>query len=299
MAAPARVLVSPDLPARLYDLEEPPLVLYVHGELPRGPAVALVGTRKPSPRGRRFARELARDLARAGVTVLSGGAKGIDSAVHRGALLGGGTTVVVAPGGFEKPFPERNARLFERIVSRGGAYVSLVADDEAATRAAFFPRNACLVALAHALVVVEAPMRSGARNAAGWARRLGRPLFAVPSAPWNLRGRGCNEELRLGARVVEGARDLLRQLEAAHLHPLAPPAPALAAATPTQLQLGLELDDESRVRRAIADGAGHPDEICALTGLPAARVQGLVLTLTLKGALVPAPDGRLRVESKP
>src|SRR6185503_20147276 len=124
----------------------------------------------------RFAEALSHDLARAVVAVFSGGAKGIDTAAHVGALRAGGATVVMAPAGFDRPFPERNAPLFERIVAEGGAYVSLLADDEPATPVSFFPRNACLVALAHVLVVVEAGFRSGARNAARWARALARPL---------------------------------------------------------------------------------------------------------------------------
>lgn len=284
---------------RLFDLAEPPDVLYLRGELPRGPAVALVGTRTPTPEGYRFASELARDLARAGVTIVSGGAEGIDRAAHVGALAAAGTTLVVAPAGFRRPFPKKHKRLFRRIVTHGGAYVSLVPDDTRATNPAFFARNACLVALSHAVVVVEAPLRSGARNAAKWARRVGRPLFAVPAAPWNTKGAGCNQELRLGARVAVGARDILRELAAARLHALEPSPearrPGVASPAHAQLALGLELSDEDRLLRAVAKGAGHPDEICAMTGLTVGRVQGLVLTLALKGALVPAPDGRLRV----
>ncbi|HVJ18684.1 MAG TPA: DNA-processing protein DprA [Polyangiaceae bacterium] len=292
------ILRGPELPARLLDLEEPPTVLYLRGELPRGPAVALVGTRHPTREGRRFASELARDLARAGVAIISGGAEGIDRAAHVGALAAGAFTLVVAPAGFQRPFPKRHERLFRRIVSHGGAYASLVPDDKPAPRHGFFARNACLVALAHAVVVVEAPVRSGARNAAKWARSIGRPLFAVPAAPWNSKGKGCNQELRLGARVAESARDILRELSAAHLHPIPVPGPSWAAgpaAPPPQMELALGQDDEIRLLRAVAKGAGHPDEICASTGLTVGRVQGLVLTLTLKGALVPAPDGRLRV----
>jgi DNA processing protein len=304
------VLSGAALPARLAELEEPPHELFLRGELPRGPAVALVGTRYPSPMGRRFARELARDLASAGVAILSGGADGIDTAVHRGALDGGGFTLVVAPAGFNRPFPERNRRLFRRILRNGGAYVSLVPDDAAATPPQFFLRNACMATLAHAVVVVEAPYRSGARNAAKWARRLGRLLFAVPAAPWNTKGQGCNQELRLGARVAESARDIVKALRDARLHAVALPAPVpypaagLAAegpraANPPQMELGFGVPDENCVLDAIAEGAGHPEEICTATGLGVSRVQGLVLTLTLKGALVPAPDGRLRVVRPP
>jgi DNA processing protein len=188
--------------------------------------------------------------------------------------------------------------MFRRVVRSDGAYVALVPDDMPATPSAFFARNACLVALSHAVVVVEAPLRSGARNAAKWARTMGRPLFAVPAAPWNPKGAGCNEELRLGARVADGARDVLRHLQSCRQHAVALPSPVGGSARPpatAQLHLRLEESDEQRLLRAVAMGAGHPDEICATTGLAVGRVQGLVLTLALKGALVPGPDGRFRV----
>src|SRR5690606_32176743 len=113
--------------------------------------------------------------------------------------------------------------LFRRIVAERGAYVSLVPDDVAATQPAFFRRNACLAALAHAVVVVQAPRRSGARNAAAWARRLGRPLLVVPSAPWIERGLGCLLELRRGAQLCESARNVLQVLEQLGVTPPAPP----------------------------------------------------------------------------
>src|SRR3970040_239973 len=116
------------LPPRLADLGEPPRALYVRGELPRGPCVAIVGTRRPSDKARKFARKLAAELARQGVAVLSGGAIGIDTEAHRGALLGRGVTAVIAPAGFEKPYPEQNAALFREIVRRGGVYASILAD---------------------------------------------------------------------------------------------------------------------------------------------------------------------------
>ena len=124
--AAERCLTGSSLPGRLADLAAPPERLFLRGELPRGPAVAIVGTRYPSARAKMYARTLAKELARAGVAVISGGAKGIDSAAHLGALAVGGATVVVAPAGFKRPFPEKNAALFAQVVEQGGAYLSLV-----------------------------------------------------------------------------------------------------------------------------------------------------------------------------
>lgn len=297
-----RRLTASALPSRLSDLDAPPECLFARGELPRGPAVAIVGTRKPSPRAAEFAHELAAELARAGVAVLSGGAEGIDTYAHRGALAAGGTTVVVAPAGFDRPFPKENSDLFRAVVTAGGAYVSLVEADCVATRTAFFARNACLVALAHVVVVVEAPLRSGARNAAAHARRLGRPLFVVPAAPWHAKGRGCLAELQLGARPLITTKDLWQALAEQNLHPVAPaPHAQLRLWPPQEIPNFTETSppegDRGALLLAVRRGASSSDEICVETGLPAARVSELILTLRLEGVLVTDPSGRLQIHN--
>jgi DNA protecting protein DprA len=295
-----RCLTGSALPGRLRDLEAPPERLFLRGELPRGPAVAIVGTRHPSAAYARFARRLARELAEAGVAVLSGGAKGIDTEAHRGALAGGGVTVVVAPAGFERPYPEQNAELFGQIVAAGGAYLSLPEPNCPATRGIFFARNACLVALAHLVVVVESPIRSGARNAAKFARRLGRPLFVVPASPWHGKGRGCLAELRLGAQVLSSTKDLLKALRDQNLHAVGTTARARRRLGPHQESLKFSETSPRELARvavleAVRRGAGSSDEICLATSLAAARVSELILTLRLEGVLVTDPSGRLQI----
>jgi len=295
-----RCLTGSALPGRLADLPAPPDRLFLRGELPRGPAIAIVGTRRPSEEYARFAHDLARDLAAEGIAVLSGGAKGIDTQAHRGALAAGGVTVVVAPGGFERPYPRQNAGLFSKIVEAGGAYLSLTEPHRPAPRTIFFARNACLVALAHVVVVVESPIRSGARNAAKHARRLGRPLFVVPAAPWHGKGRGCLAELRLGARVFMSTKDLLKAVRAQNLHVVGPAAQAFRAQRPQQESLDFSEASPPGPPRvaaleAVRRGAGSSDEICLATGLPAARVSELILTLRLEGVLVTDPSGRLQI----
>lgn len=330
-----RALVGSALPCELADLDEPPVPLYVRGELPRGPRVAIVGTRKPTPRAARYARLLAAQLARAGVAVLSGGAKGIDAAVHEGALDVGGVSVVVAPASFDRAYPPEHLDLFQRVVAGGGAYATHLPPDSPAGYATFFRRNAILAALAHVLVVAEAGVRSGARNAARHARRLGRPVFAVPAPPWNPRGRGCIIELELGARPLTGAKDVLELLSRARLHVVAvggslagrlpasgPVSPiggpsenfsalsgaglssvrpnSLVPSRPAQQSLGFSRGsaddgDAARVLESVRAGAAHADEVCARTGLAVARVQEILLTLALKGVLVPDSMGRLKL----
>jgi DNA processing protein len=207
----------------------------------------------------------------------------------------------VAPAGFERPFPEENAELFRQVVEGGGAYLSLVKSRVVATQAAFFPRNACLVALAHVVVVVESPIRSGARNAAANARRLGRPLFVVPQAPWELKSRGCLAELLLGARPLITVKDLFRALAAQNLHAVSAVTGLRRPALPQQEILNFtEISTPEAARSALVAavrrGAASADEICEATGLSAGRVSELILTLRLEGVLVTHSSGRLEID---
>lgn len=284
------------LPARLADLEEPPARLYLHGQLPRGPAVAIVGTRYACPDAIEWTRGLAAELAAAGVAILSGGAKGIDTAAHEGALDVGGVTVVVTPAGFEHPFPKQNRDLFRRVVDGGGGYLSLFPDDVAATSAEFFARNACMIALSHAVIVAQTRIVGGARNAAKWARRLERALFVVPHSPWLEMGKGAIVEMRLGGRPLDRAKDMLKFLADSGLHALPPAAPPVKEG-PGQAELWPPPNDPAGdpVLEAVRDGATHADEIADRTGLSVATVQRRILTLTLSGVLVPGPLGSLKV----
>ena len=295
-----------DYPARLRDLPEPPPVVFVTGELPRTPAVAIVGTRRATSEGIAFARRLARDLVRQGIAVLSGGASGIDTAAHEGALDGQGATVIVAPSSFDRPYPVDNAALFARVIDGGGAHLTTHPNGTAALRHVFFERNSLLAALAHALVVVESHYRGGARNAASAARSLGRPVLAVPGAPWNAASAGCLLELRAGARLVVSARDVLdaialRPLPEESDMPLLPgvtwDAPAAAAPDdrPSDLPPGSSSrppnDDRDALLQLLALGPRWPDEICRILGLSVPRLHALLLTLTLESVVVSGPSG--------
>ncbi|MCC6214395.1 MAG: DNA-protecting protein DprA [Polyangiaceae bacterium] len=265
------------LPARLAGVAGAPRRLHLHGSLAGGPAVAIVGARRASFAGRVFARHLGRALAREGLHVVSGGAEGIDTAAHEGAMAGGGTTTIVAPGGWERPFPAVNAELFRRVVRCGGGYLSVRSPADGVVRGAFLRRNLVLAALASALVIVEARDHSGARHAARCARKLGRPVFAVPHAPWAAGGRGCVLELREGACVAARASDVLEAL-AGILRDGSPgtlPDPARGAAT----EAGL------RVLSALDRGARDADAIATGSGLAHGAVQLALVELTLAGAV--------------
>jgi DNA processing protein len=262
--------------------------------------VGIVGTRHPTAEAADFAHALAGTLAEAGVVIASGGAEGIDAKAHEGALAVGGTTVVVAPSSLNKPYPAAHRDLFKRVVDAGGAHASSFETGILARRHQFFERNSILVALCHVLVVVEAPLRSGALNAAKWARQLGRPLFVVPSAPWNPNGAGCIAELERGARPLATHRPVLSALADMGLHAVRQPGEPAAASCQGSMPVGLPRDvvltaAECRLLAAMrAESApSHPDVLASRAGLGSAETSHATLLLTLKGLVRQLDDGSL------
>lgn len=195
-------------PERLGRLAEPPRQLHVLGTIPAGPAVAVVGARAADRQGLRMARELASDLAKAGVTVVSGGANGVDKAAHLGALEGGGTTVMVLGCGLEVEYPAGSLELRARVAASGAVISELPLRER--PRPLHFPkRNRIVAALSDAVVVVQAGARSGALATARMGRDLGLEVLAVPGTPNAPLTRGTHGLLRSGARLAEGVDDVL------------------------------------------------------------------------------------------
>ncbi len=187
--------------------------LWAEGSLEglRRPTVAIVGTRAATAYGRRLARAFARDLGRAGCCVVSGLALGIDAEAHEGCLDVDAPTVGVLGSGHARFFPKRNADLAKRIVARGGAVLSPFPPDRPAYPSQFLQRNGVVAALADAVVVIEAPARSGALNTASWAAdRV--PVFAVPGDVDRVHVAGCHDLIRDGATLARGAADILEVL---------------------------------------------------------------------------------------
>lgn len=183
------------------------------------PTVAIVGTRSASAYGRRVTRAMASALARAGCCILSGLALGIDAAAHEGALDGGGPTIGVLGGGHAQFFPRRNRGLADRMIAAGGAVLSPYEPQQRAFKSNFLARNGVVAGLADAVVVIEAPARSGALNTAGWA--AGRiPVFVIPADVDRPQFAGSHLLVRDGATLVRHAGDVLEFMQ------LEPPAKA-------------------------------------------------------------------------
>jgi DNA processing protein len=205
---------DPDYPDRLRALDGPPAVLHVAGGLERllaygaEEAVAIVGARKASPYGLEVARLLGRELAIAGLPVVSGMAHGIDSAAHTGALAAGGPTIAVLPGGADRAYPAGKRQLYRALV-QDGVVVSELPVGGAVRRWSFQARNRIIAALAAMTVVVEATTRSGSLVTARFARELRRPLGAVPGRVTSPAASGPNALLARGAYVVRGTQDIL------------------------------------------------------------------------------------------
>lgn len=233
------------------------------------PTVAVVGTRAATPYGRRLARTMAADLARAGCCVLSGLALGIDACAHEGALEAGGATIGVLGGGHDRFFPRRNRELAERMVAAGGAVLSPFPPEEPAYPGRFLERNGIVAALADAVVVVEAPARSGALNTAGWA--AGRiAVLAVPGDVDRAHSAGCLSLIRDGATLARGAADVLE---------------AIGMAQPSLLDDGRRaLPDDPLAREILATlgrGECDLDELVAATRRPVAAVLAALALLEL------------------
>jgi len=225
------------------------LALNIRGALPTDqPAIAIVGARAASVVAMDRAHHLARHLAGRGVHVVSGGALGIDGAAHRGALAGGGTTTVVLGSGCDVLYPARHAPLFSEVLARGGTLLSMLPDGTEPRPHTFLIRNPLIAALADAVIVVEADVRSGSLATAAAAVRIRRVVAAWPGST------GCDRLLGQGAAIVESIHD----------------AELVMAGTPRTRSLAAPPDSDPevvRVREALASGASGVDAIMRHTGL--------------------------------
>lgn len=274
---------DPRYPARLRDLRQPPDRLWVLGELPDQaiPTVAVVGTRRLTAYGGRVAREIAGGLASAGAVVVSGLAQGIDSTAHGAALAAGGRTIAVLGEGllaFERTGPIRRRKLAEAIRQRG-ALVSEYALDVRGKNWTFPRRNATIAALSDVVVVVEAPLDSGALITADRALELRRPLFAAAGPFGAPTWRGS------GRYIADGRAQLLMST--------AEVAEALGLVVPIPGRVEHQSTARSeRVLELLATGAADADAIAAGLGVPSSAVPTVIAEMLLAGTISATGDGR-------
>lgn len=288
---PALALVSfGGAPLRDKPAGHPPLALWALGPLRVDEvterSAAIVGTRASSAYGEHVAAELSAGLVERDVTVVSGGAYGIDGAAHRAALAAEGSTVAVLAGGLDVLYPAGHSALLHRI-SQEGLLLSEYPPGVRPARHRFLTRNRLVAALSTATVVVEAGLRSGAASTAAWARALGRMVCAVPGPVTALASAGCHELIRSGADLVTRADEVVEILGRAGEFAEELPRRADPLDGLTEIEL--------KVYEALPGrGARTPDQIAVSAGLPAAAVLGPLAMLEIAG-FIESRDGKWRL----
>jgi DNA processing protein len=289
-------------PPRLRHIPDPPPLLAMRGNLDclHGPAVAVIGARNASANGRVLAHRFAAELAMAGLTVVSGLARGIDTAAHEGALAAGGTTVAVLACGPDIAYPPENADLMARIAETG-AVVSERPPGAVARSRDFPRRNRIIAGLSHGVVVVEAAPQSGSLITARLAAEQGREVMAVPGSPLDPRHRGTNQLLRDGATLVECAADVLAAIgPLLERRPVAAPRVRASAPLP-ELPIVLPAPPLEGLPALVAARLGHEplavDELVRQCRVPLADVQSVLLDLELEGRVDRHPGNRVALRA--
>ena len=268
---------SPSYPKQLREIHAPPIVLYVWGELEERDhhAIGIIGARRTTHYGTESAKKLAYQLAYAGLTVVSGLARGIDTAAHQGALAAKGRTIAVIGSGLSKLYPPENQALADKIRDGNGAIVSEFSMEIEPDRQTFPMRNRIIAGWSHGILVVEAGLNSGALITAAQALEQGRSVYAVPGHINAPSAMGSNRLIQQGAKLVMDANDILDDLQI--LLPETKPS-AEAAARP----LPPLSDEERRVYDAIEETETPIDQIALKCDLPSGTVSSILLGLELK-----------------
>lgn len=272
---------SPEYPGELIDLAQPPVELYAIGRESAlsKPRVAIVGTRNSTGYGERATRTITRSLVRAGVTVISGMARGIDAAAHRTTIEEGGSTVAVLGTGVDVPYPVGHRDLHRKIGEQG-LLLSENPPGAKAQKGSFPKRNRIIAALAQVTIVVEAGFRSGALNTSSQALELGRTVAAVPGPIDSDQSRGSNQLLRDGAVLIAAPEDALALLGVSASVEKTPP-PLLP-------------DSEQKVWDAIAGGFVLTDALPGMTGLSLAECLAAITSLEIIGLVECSLAGEIR-----
>lgn len=281
------VLGTADYPAVLAKIPDPPHLLYAAGSIEArdAKAVALVGSRQCTAYGRKVAERLAGDLVRAGYTVVSGLARGIDGMAHRGALKSGGRTLAVLAGGLSRIYPPEHKELADEVKAAGALLSESAMTME--PMAGMFPaRNRIISGLSRAVVIIEAAEKSGALITASHAAEQGRPVFAIPGQTDSLASAGTNALIRKGAVLVRGVDDVLEELDGV--------APLLeSAAVPTVKERPSGLDPlQERIWDFLSDGPRYGDELAQHLGIAVPDLARALLGLEMRRAVRRLPGNR-------
>ncbi len=270
-----------NIPKILSEIPAPPENLFISGRKLEDnfEGIAIVGTRKASAEGLAIAEKFAYVLSSANIPIISGLALGIDSAAHKGCLAARGRTIAVLAGGIKKIYPATNAYLAEKIISSGGSVVSEY-EDEPSYPDLFLKRNRIISGLSRAVIIIEAPLKSGAISTANWAAEQGRDVFVVPGPITSLNYKGSHMLIRDGARLITSPEDILSDLGIEKTD-----TPSLETNTFSE-EATIILNLLSSSNQAITI-----DKIVAITKLEPQIVLALLTELTLAGKITESPTG--------
>ena len=302
------VAITPDdlaYPDAFRALPDPPYLLFARGDLDllTRPGIGVVGTRAPTDYGRRATMELAGALARAGYSIVSGMAKGIDAAAHAAALDAGAATVGVLGQGIDRIYPPENRELFRRVADKG-LLISELAPGEEPLAGNFPRRNRLIAALSQGVLVVEMGQKSGAQHTVTYALEMGREVFAVPGPIGSPASAGTNQLLKDGARLVTSARDVLEELRGVGIDGDAPVAiavrasagsPSIEISPPARREPPPDLPAaQATVLAALADDPRHVDELALAVGGSTGSVLAALLELELQELAEALPGKQFR-----
>lgn len=261
-----------EFPSALKKIIDPPELLYYRGSLELGnnPTIAVVGTRRCSNYGKQATIEIVSQLARAGFIIVSGMARGIDAIAHQSALDNQAKTIAILGTGLDKKtiYPQQNLKLAEEIVKQGGALISEFPAKTPGYKANFIQRNRLISGLALGVLVIEAKSRSGALNTANHAFKQGKKVFALPGSVYSLNSKGPHHLIKKGARLIESAEDILKELQ-------------------MDLKLGKlkikpESQEEETILKTLKNQALNIDEIIKQSGLETSQAISVLTNLEAK-----------------
>ena len=267
-----------DYPELLKNIADPPPAIYIKGQIPKANFFAIVGTRRFSLYGKQVALEISRDLALAGLGIISGMARGIDTFSHQGCLEAGGKTIAVLGAGIDEAsiYPKENLNLSREIVKQGGCLLSELEPGAAGSQFTFPQRNRIISAMSIGVLIVEAKEKSGALITARLAREQGKKVFAIPGPIHSLNSWGPNYLIKHGAKLAQTADDILKELNLAQ---------ELSSHLEQKQEIVSDSSPEGLILRMLKEQSLHIEEIIKRTNLSAQQVCGLLAIMEIRGRI--------------
>lgn len=278
---------SKNYPQNLINISDAPICLFVKGNpsklFPKKIAIAVVGTRKPTPYGIQVTKKIVQDLTEAGVTIISGLALGVDAEAHKAALKNNGSTIAVLGCGVNIPYPASNKWLYERILKKDGVIVSEFPPDRTVARGLFISRNRIVSALSRGVLIIEGSKESGALITASYAANQGRDVFAIPSQITSNMSHAPHILLKQGAKLVMSAQDILEEYSLS------------VQSKPKEIDASLFTKEELQIIQTLSEMQLLIDDLIEITNLPVSQLLQLLSSLELKGIIEKNSEGKYQI----